>query len=150
MLSAIQVCADLSPETRQAPRVLLAEDDQSSRRALAAALRNLGMDVQEVTDGGRLLVSLAEQYKNGRESADIDLIVSDLRMPVCTGLEIFEGIRAARWPTALLLITAYPTGEVEKLAAKVGAKLLVKPFDLEEFERAVLELVGSDRSPGSP
>jgi len=133
--------APLSVRTH-APRVLLAEDEPSTRAILARVLRNLGMDVEEVPDGGRLLVRIAEQYRHGHSPAEIDLIVTDLHMPVCSGLDIVRAVCAARWPTAILLITAFPTEEAMEAHERLGVGLLVKPFDLEEFERTAVELVG--------
>lgn len=131
--------------TRGAPRILLAEDDASSRRALAVVLRDLGLDVQELTDGGRLLVTIGAQYKDVDTPDAFDVIVSDVRMPVVSGLDIFRVVRAAHWATPVLLMTAYPNAEVEDAAMKLGAKLLVKPFDLDVFERIVLQLVARRR-----
>jgi CheY-like chemotaxis protein len=130
-----------SPPPLRPPHVLLAEDDEAARSILARALRELGMVVEELVDGGRLLVSVASQYRDGHTPEDVDLIVSDVNMPVCSGLQVFRGVRAAHWLTPVLLMTAYPTAEVRDTATQLGARLLVKPFDLDAFEQAVLELV---------
>jgi hypothetical protein len=53
-------------EALKPPRVLLAEGDASLRRVLAGVLRNLGMTVEELVDGGRLLVEVARKYKDER------------------------------------------------------------------------------------
>lgn len=133
----------------RAPRVLLAEDDESSRKLLARALRALGLEVEESSDGGRLLVSVASQYNDDRTPADVDLIVTDIRMPVCSGLDIFKGVRAAHWTAPVILMTAYDTPEVEAAAEKLGATLLIKPLDLALFEQKVMGLLSRPRPPPS-
>ncbi len=71
----------------------------------------------------------------------ISLIVSDVQMPLLSGLEVSKGVRAARWKIPVVLVTAYPSREVRESAQKLGARLLAKPLDLDAFERAVLEAV---------
>jgi CheY-like chemotaxis protein len=127
------------------PTVLLADDDESSRGALAHTLRDLGITVDELVDGGRLLVRVASLYQPGHALDEIDVIVTDVRMPVCSGLQVLRGVRAARWSTPILLMTGYPSAEVLEASVKLGARLLVKPFDLDDFECAVLELVARRR-----
>jgi CheY-like chemotaxis protein len=125
------------------PRVLLAEDDASSRRVLAKVLGEMGLEVTEVADGGRLLVALTAQYKDGHTPDEIDLIVTDVRMPIMSGLEAFKGLRAANWRTPVIIVTAFETAEVTDVVNRFGARLLVKPLDLDVFEATVRGLLQS-------
>lgn len=118
-------------------RVLLAEDDTAARRILARILRQMGLDVVEVADGGRMLVEITSLYKNGRSPLELDLIVTDVRMPVMSGLDAFKGVRAAHWHTPVIIVTAYETPDVRDTVERFGASLLVKPLDLDEFESTV-------------
>jgi CheY-like chemotaxis protein len=118
-------------------RVLLAEDDEAARRLLARCLRDMDLDVVEVGDGGRVLVEITSQYKEGRSPLDLSLIVTDVRMPIMTGIDAFKGIRAAHWRTPVIVVTAYETAEVHDVVERFGATLLVKPIDLDEFEAQV-------------
>jgi CheY-like chemotaxis protein len=129
-------------ETDRKRRVLLAEDDESARRALAKSLRGLELEVVEVVDGGRLLVAIAAHYKGERHPEDVDLVITDVRMPVCSGLDVFRGIRAAHWKTPVIIMTAYETKEVRDVVATLGAVLLHKPLDLDVFESTVMRLLG--------
>lgn len=122
-------------------RILLAEDDESSRRALARAFKLLGAEVIETADGGRLLVAITSQYKNGHTPAEIDLIVTDVRMPVMSGLDVFKGVRAAAWRTPVVIVTSYDTPEVRDVVGRLGAVLLLKPLDLDELEAVVQRLL---------
>jgi CheY-like chemotaxis protein len=126
-------------------RVLLAEDDHAARRALAGALRSLGMDVLEVADGGRMLVAVTSQYRGDHSPREIDLVVTDVRMPVMSGLDIFKGIRAAHWRMPVIVMTAYETPEVRDVVDRYGATLITKPIDLDELERTIRDLLAPHR-----
>lgn len=122
-------------------RVLLAEDDEVARKVMARVLSSLGAEVIETADGGRMLVAIASHYKDGRSPTDLDLIVTDVRMPVVGGLEIFQGLRAAGWTTPVIVVTGYETLDVREAAQRFDAVLLSKPLDLEVFENAVRTLL---------
>ena len=121
------------------PRVLVAEDDVEMRRLLVEALRADGYDVREAADGGRLLVEITAQYAH--PELEVDLIVSDIRMPVCTGLEILRGLRTAHWLTPVILMTAFGDDDTRADAESLGAILFDKPFAIDDLRTAVMNLV---------
>jgi CheY-like chemotaxis protein len=121
-------------------RVLVAEDDREMRRLVVEALRKDGHEVTEATDGGRLLVRLAEVFDHDPSLAGVDLIVSDIRMPVCNGLDLVERMFEARWRVPCILMTAFGDDEIRRRAEAVGAILLDKPLSLEELRQAVARL----------
>ena len=127
-------------ETRK-PRVLLAEDDASARGVLAKALRDLGLDVTEAGDGGRLLVAIGASYREGHDRDEFDLIVTDVQMPVASGIDIVKNLRRAGWKAPVIIVTAWPTPKVQEAVADYGAVLMQKPIDLERFEETALDLV---------
>ena len=63
----------------------------------AQTLSKDGFDVLQVSNGGRLLVALAREIVAKPGPDLVDLLVSDIRMPVCTGIQILEQIRASGW-----------------------------------------------------
>lgn len=127
-------------------RVLLAEDDESARTILAMVLRDMGLDVIEVDDGGRMLVAVAACYRKGRPKSEIDLVVTDVQMPVISGIEIVKNIRRAGWTAPVIIVTAWITPELEDAVARYGGVLLSKPLDLDVFERTVRDLVAARAS----
>lgn len=129
------------PTTNDPPCILLAEDDIEMRELVAAALRGDGYDVTEVSDGGRLLMRIGRTYLSGTSDLAYDMVISDIRMPVCNGLKILEGLRAARWSTPVILMTAFGDRSTRSRVEKLGAILLDKPFDLDDLRTAVLNLV---------
>jgi CheY-like chemotaxis protein len=120
--------------------VLVAEDDRDMLDVLVEVLTCEGYDVQEVTDGGRLLVALTNSARCRYEDG-VDLLVSDISMPVCTGLQIVEGLRAAHCFVPVILITGSVDERTRHKAALLGAVLLEKPFALDVLKRAATELL---------
>jgi len=127
------------------PRVLVADDDRDTREALVEILQLEGYDVQEAADGGRLLVALTHSELCGYADG-LDLLVSDICMPVCSGLQIVEGLRAAHCSVPVLLITAAVDERTRLKAARLGAVLLEKPFTLGALTSTVADLLATHRS----
>ncbi len=121
------------------PRILVAEDDIEMRRLVVGALRKDGYEVEEAADGGRMLVKIAAQYTRPDEA--IDLIISDIRMPVSSGLQILKGLRDAHWRVPVILMTAFGDDETRSRAEDLGAVLFDKPFALDDLRAAVNNLL---------
>jgi len=123
------------------PRILVAEDDPDMRRLVVETLREDGYDVVAVSDGGRLLVTLAHEIvdENGAELAD--LLVSDVRMPTCSGMEILEQLRASHRRMPVILMTAFGDAATHDHAEALGALLFDKPFDIDDLRTAVASLL---------
>jgi DNA-binding response OmpR family regulator len=124
-------------------RVLVADDDPEMRRMVGDSLRKDGHHIVEEADGGRLLVRVAALYGPGASAEPIDLIVSDIRMPVCTGLDILKGMRDARWATPVVLMTAFPDEDTRRRATMLGATLIQKPFPLADLRATVKTLLAA-------
>jgi two-component system, response regulator, stage 0 sporulation protein F len=86
-------------------------------------------------------VRLAAIYTFNRTSDPFDLIVSDVRMPVCSGLDILQGLRDAHWDTPVVLMTAFGDDETRARADKLGALLFDKPFTMTSLRTKVRELL---------
>lgn len=118
------------------------------RRVVADTLRADGYEVVELSDGGRLLVDIAARVKEGVDGDSVDLIVSDIRMPICSGLQILEVLRLARWQTPVILMTAFGDKATRKHAEELLAVLFDKPFDMDDLRAAVADLL--PRRPPDP
>ena len=123
------------------PRVLVADDDAEMRRMVAETLRRDAYEVVEEPDGGRLLVRIAAIYSFERTVDPFDLIVSDIRMPVCSGLDIVKGLREAHWTTPVILMTAFGDDETRARAETLGALLFDKPFQMGALRAVVRTLL---------
>jgi DNA-binding response OmpR family regulator len=122
-------------------RILLAEDDPDVRAVVAAALRSDHHEVVEEPDGGRLLVRIGAAYASQDPRRAYDLVVSDIRMPTCSGMQILEGLRRARWTTPVILMTAFADSATRARALGYGALLFAKPVDPIELKAAVRRLL---------
>jgi DNA-binding response OmpR family regulator len=130
-------------EPAHVTRVLVAEDDEDGREILATALRQIGAEVDAVADGGRFLVAMASQYRDGNLIQAPDLIVTDVIMPVCSGLSVLEALRAAHWTTPVIVITGRDSSAARTSAARCGATFMLKPIDLIVFQRTVQRLLSA-------
>ena len=120
-------------------RVLVAEDDPEMLRLVVDALRGDGHEVIEAPDGGRMLVRLAELFDADPRLRSIDVILADVRMPVCSGLDLLERLAEARWKVPCILMTAFGDDETRRRAHRIGAVLFDKPVGMDTLRVAVRE-----------
>jgi DNA-binding response OmpR family regulator len=124
-------------------RVLLAEDDYEMRALLAISLTHSGYEVVECSDGIGMLTYLAAFLlpdEFARES--VDLIISDIRMPGVTGMEVLEGKPKNRDFPPMILITAFGDAETHALAKQFGAAAIFdKPFDVDVLLEKVKDIL---------
>ena len=117
-------------------RILVAEDEIGIRTALSLLLEEEGYQVTTASDGREAI-----EVVRGR---DIDLVVSDIRMPGMSGLQFLEEVRKLPYGPEIILITAYGSVETAIQAMKKGARdFLLKPFSNDMMKmtvRRVLEL----------
>lgn len=115
-------------------RILLAEDDKEMRSLLALMLRKEGYQVRECMDGLSLLDMLSSFFLPDEEHENFDLIISDIRMPGVTGMEILMGANELDDFPPIILITAFGDKETHVQAERLGAVALFdKPFDIDEM-----------------
>lgn len=129
---------EVAAATASAP-ILLAEDDDALRRIVAGALREEGYQVVEASNGFDLLDRIEAAIAwGGRAHPPISLIISDVRMPGMTGIDVLSILRCAYWSTPVILVTAFADPTLRLEASELGASaVLSKPFELEELKTAV-------------
>ena len=137
---------------RHGRTLLLIEDDTEMRRMLAAALRRDGHVVVEAANGDDALDWLGPGVLDGDVERVPDLVVSDIRLPYFTGLEILESLQVSARRIPVILITGFPDRETYEQASQLGAAcVLEKPFDLGELRAAVhLALRAGSHAPPGP
>jgi DNA-binding response OmpR family regulator len=128
------------------PQILLAEDDDELRALLGWRLRRDGFEVTECEDGLAVLRQLGI-CGFPEEEASFDVIVSDVRMPDLSGLDLLEGLHDGGPP--IILITAFGSDALHGHAERLGAAaVLDKPLDLDEFVAVVEEVTWRLPRPG--
>jgi DNA-binding response OmpR family regulator len=124
------------------PRVLLAEDDEEMRRLIAEALRGDGFDVLEARDGWEMLQHVRSSVFRCDAGTPADALVTDIRMPGRSGLDVLGVVRDGDWAVPVILITAFGDEATHAEARRLGADaVLDKPFETWELLAAVRRLV---------
>lgn len=112
-------------------RILVVDDEESLRRVTQLRLEAAGYHVNAVPDGFQALDSLARE--------PFDLVLTDLKMPGMTGIELLKRIREDYPDVVVILITAFGTVESAVEAVKAGAyDYIVKPVNMDGL-RLVIE-----------
>ena len=136
-----------SPRSRPAvprPRVLLADDNGQMCALLAVYLTEAGYDVVQCADGFELVERLGS-YLLPSSDESYDLVISDIRMPHLSGMEILEGFQDRVDFPPMILITAFGDPETHEKARQLGAAAFFdKPFSLQDLVAKVRELVPID------
>ena len=125
------------------PVILLAEDDKEMRTLLAQALRAACYRVSECVDGWNLLEHLrCFILPDSRRHDQVDLVISDIRMPGLTAFEILEGVEDTDGFPPIILITAFGDADTHTQAEKFGAvAILDKPFEIDDLLAKVRKIV---------
>ena len=122
------------PATRSPLRTLLVVDDQEVlRRLIGQELEAAGFRVL-LADDGCTAWSILE-----RGTQPIDLIVTDLVMPVMGGVELAARVATLSSPPPVIFISAYGRGVIS-----MDRPFLIKPFDPSQLTALVQQLL-SDR-----
>lgn len=126
-------------------RVLLAEDDEELRELLAETLRQDGYEVVEARDGLELVDRIEEEaFKARTQGVPVSLLISDVRMPMLSGLDVLGVLRARSWPAPVMLITAFGDEATHREALQLDARVVLdKPFGLDTFRKEVERCVFS-------
>jgi two-component system response regulator PilR (NtrC family) len=106
--------------------LLIVDDERSMREFLRIALTRAG---HEVTVAESPAAAKLEYDKR-----DFDVVITDLKMPTGSGLDVLDGVKAARPHTQVVVVTAFATPETAIAAMKRGAyDYLTKPFKVDEI-----------------
>ncbi len=114
----------------QLKRILALDDEPHMRRLLEISLRQAGYE-PVVAENGRAALSILREN-------NVDLVVSDLHMPVMDGLKLLEAMRKENIDTPVIIVTAQGEIATAVQAMKLGASdYILRPFDLETLEIAI-------------
>ena len=122
-------------------RILIAEDQMSSREALTKLARLRGYDVVAVNDGFDL-VAVANNEK-------FDLIVTDLIMPELNGVSAVEVMKLRGITTPVIALTGLSPGDVG-LASSSFTRVYHKPINIGEMFRYIEALLGEGEATTTP
>ncbi|OGS61831.1 MAG: hypothetical protein A3K59_07025 [Euryarchaeota archaeon RBG_19FT_COMBO_69_17] len=119
------------------PRVLVVDDDRGMRENLSELLASAGYDVVTASNTNDALTVIA--------SGDVDLLLTDLRMPGPNGLELIRSARQRRPDLRAILMTAFGNGFTEvEVVRRGGIGYLQKPFEADEVTGLVDRILSLD------
>jgi FixJ family two-component response regulator len=112
------------------PIVAVVDDDPRIRESLESLIESAGFEAR--------VFPLAEDFLSGELLAEMDCLITDVRMPKMDGLELQRRVRLKRPELPVIFITAHHEDRIEQCAFAQGAVFFVrKPFDADELMRAV-------------
>ena len=107
-------------------KVLIAEDEDITLKHLVNTLKSEGYDVSGTQNGLDALHMIEQDY--------FDLIITDIKMPGMTGIELLSTVKSKYPETAVIVITGFGTiGSAIEAIRKGAVDYLTKPFDLDEL-----------------
>jgi PAS domain S-box-containing protein len=138
--SAMVAAIPTGPPPRGSERVLLVEDERAVRSFASRVLRDLGYEVLET---GRADVAVAVVFA---ETKAIDLLLTDVVLPVQGGRELARELTETRPGLRVLFMSGYPERRLARGGAPTGSfTFLAKPFTADALGRAVRDAL--DRVP---
>jgi DNA-binding NtrC family response regulator len=124
-------------------KVLLIEDEESLASALQRVLEVEGYDVAMFTDSNKGL--------NAARSGDYEVVVTDLKMPGLSGMDIIKELHEVKPQLPVILMTGHHTTDVAIEAMKFGAyDYILKPPDPPEFLALIEKAVANSRLMSQP
>jgi two-component system response regulator PilR (NtrC family) len=132
MTTALQATEPVAGQ--RPPRILVVDDERSMRELLAIVLRREGYEVL-LAENGRSAVDMLE-----RET--VDLLISDIKMPDLSGVEVLRAAKRIDPDILGIMITAFASTDTAVEAMRLGAcDYLSKPFDIDLLKMKVREKI---------
>ena len=108
------------------PRILIVDDEESLRKALVFDFKRAGFDVFDAENG--------EKAHQLLQTTPVDLVLTDVRMPICDGIQLLDRIKAEnpRLPV-VMFITGFAAVTLKAGREMPNARVLSKPFHLRDL-----------------
>ncbi len=117
----------------QPAKILVADDEQNLRRVLVALLRREGHEVVQAASGLEAIERLT----------DVDVVITDLRMPGADGMEVLRTATKNHPHVPVIMITAYGSVGQAVEAIKAGAfDYIEKPFEQDSIRTIITKAIG--------
>jgi CheY-like chemotaxis protein len=116
-------------------RILVVEDEPDLREAIAESLEDFGSEVIRAENG-------QSAWKIIESGAQLDCVVSDVRMPGGDGIELLRSIRSREGKRPpLIFLSGFSDFELEQIVTEGAAGLVPKPFDIPYLLLLVAETI---------
>lgn len=121
------------PEKFPPDSILVVDDEPLILWSVTESLSGLGYAIEDATDAASALKIVTTSPR------PFAAVVLDLRLPDMNDLSLLATLRQLLPNTQLILMTAFATPDVLAEARALGAEVLLKPFELSELNRLILE-----------
>lgn len=124
-------------------KLLLIDDDKSLVRTMSEyfSSNHAGVEVLDIAYDGKEGIRLVKQKQD-----EYDLIILDLVMPKLDGSGVLEKMKEEKINKKVIVLTSYNSPEMIQKISEYGVSYyLLKPFDLNELEKRILEVINKEK-----
>ena len=126
--------------------ILVVDDEQNTLRSMEFILEAANDQVSLAKNGYEALKAL---YNELKKNTPIDLIITDIQMPMLTGLKLIENLQEFSYDIPVLIITGYGNKQLYAQLLENGYnEILDKPIEENELLRCVKKLIKYGNQPG--
>jgi DNA-binding NtrC family response regulator len=119
-------------------RILIIEDDEEMRSLLRDFFLEEGFEPDSVDNGSEAFRRLAKEH--------FDLIITDVRMPGLTGLDILPGVKKLQPEVPIIVITAFGSEDVQRRVYERGGTVyLEKPIHFDQLKELIDQMIPPQR-----
>jgi YesN/AraC family two-component response regulator len=121
-------------------KVLIVDDEETLTWSMAKSLSK-DRDKYEV-----IIANNGKEALNQLNKHDIDLLISDIRMPDINGLDLLVRVKKEFPQTKVIIMTAYGSSDVQKEANRRGSLFYMeKPFEINDIRKVIIDLIGKKK-----
>lgn len=120
-------------------RALVVEDDPAIRRLVEKLLRRRQIEIETAGDGRTAIDKL--------RTDSFDVLILDLMVPELNGFDVIEYLKKEGNPVPVAVVSAVSQQALTKLDLDVVKVVISKPFDVDEFTKAILTLCAESPRP---
>jgi len=123
--------------TKGLKKVLIVDDEETLTWSMSKSLSK-DRDKYEV-----IVANTGKEALNLLKKNEIDLVISDIRMPDINGLDLLVKVKKEFPQTQVIIMTAYGSSDVQKEANRRGSVFYIeKPFEINDIRKIILDLIG--------
>ena len=121
-------------------KVLIIDDEETLTWSMSKSLSK-DRDKYEV-----MIANNGKEALNLLKKSEVDLVISDIRMPDINGLDLLVRIKKEYPQTKVIIMTAYGSSDVQKGAKRRGSLYYIeKPFEINDIRKIIIDLIGKKK-----